>query len=132
MFLCVHLCFNTRCLIAQVVRCRALVDSVGRGDYVGLLTQRPKPTASFSTRRGLQDARAPYLVSGAVAAVCGYAEQKLRGEGYAILAAKGLLLKEGSMVDAPSSTLRPPRRIVVVVVIQKCVQPRKAISGTLA
>ena len=49
----------------------------------------------------------------------------------AILAAKGLLLKEGSVVMRPSSMHRPRRRIVVVAVIQKCIQQRRAISGTL-
>ncbi len=58
MSLCVHLWLDKRCLIEQVVRCRALVGSVGRGDYVGLFAQRPKLTASFFTRRG-ETPRAP-------------------------------------------------------------------------
>ncbi len=52
----------------------------------------------------------------------------------ALLAAKGLMLKEGTVVDAtliaaPSST---KNREAVSVILKRCIRPKKAINGTSA
>lgn len=49
----------------------------------------------------------------------------------ALLARKGLLLKQGSIVDAPPSLPHPaPRRILKARATRKCTRRRKEISGS--
>lgn len=48
------------------------------------------------------------------------------------LSHKGLLLKRGSIVDAPSSLRPAPRRMPKANATLRCTRPRRATSGTLA
>jgi IS5 family transposase len=98
----------------------AIYDSQAIRGFVGIDLSResaPDATTLLKFRRLLEDNKLTERIFSAI---------------NTLLAVKGLILKEGTVVDATSSLHRPRPRTRVASVIRRCIRRRRATSGTSA